>query len=354
MGRAKLDMKLIRKEKSRHATFKKRKEGLLRKVREFAILCDVRTCMIIHPPKQENYPAEAEIWPGNADEVSRIINIYRGNSVVSGGQNYALPDFYHARKKRIQEELEKKRKKRLEMAYRPTWIDSMFFLPDTQLRDFATTLGNKVGYVRGKIESIKGSDRYPIQNMIAVLDGPLSQQQQQMMNDCNNNSTRFPAALMQRNIEWGVSAPVNPNEMHVPMFHHQAITDQDLHHHHHHLHPQMHSESSSSMMGLLMDENDHYHGAASSCNFHYAPFKHGNSNFYGPPVGVIENAGVYVHPTPLPHYLVPTALQPPPMGTYMQYPIISDIYVQPHLQSLREKEYEDHFHYSTRDDKGRN
>ena len=80
MGRAKLNMELIGKEKSRHITFKKRKEGLMRKIHEFATLCDVDACMIIYGPRQESPSMESGIWPENSDEISRMIDIYQGKS----------------------------------------------------------------------------------------------------------------------------------------------------------------------------------------------------------------------------------------------------------------------------------
>nr|GFA30122.1 zinc finger, CCHC-type [Tanacetum cinerariifolium] len=50
MGRAKLRMELIKKEKMRITTYHKRKLGILKKASEFSILCDVDTIMIITPP----------------------------------------------------------------------------------------------------------------------------------------------------------------------------------------------------------------------------------------------------------------------------------------------------------------
>ncbi|KAL2460568.1 MADS box transcription factor [Abeliophyllum distichum] len=69
MGRAKLNMELIGKEKSRNITFKKRKEGLMRKMHEFTTLCDVSACMIIYPPKQDKNTVEPEIWPQSIEEL---------------------------------------------------------------------------------------------------------------------------------------------------------------------------------------------------------------------------------------------------------------------------------------------
>ncbi|KAJ6711064.1 AGAMOUS-LIKE MADS-BOX PROTEIN AGL82 [Salix koriyanagi] len=75
-------MELIRKEKSRMLTFRKRKAGLLKKASEFSILCGVDACVIIFGPKlkDDRQPAVApETWPPNSEEVRCIINRYKGS-----------------------------------------------------------------------------------------------------------------------------------------------------------------------------------------------------------------------------------------------------------------------------------
>ncbi|KAH7692487.1 MADS box transcription factor domain-containing protein [Dioscorea alata] len=57
MGRVKVKLAWIEKDSSRNATYKKRKNGLLKKVRELSALCGVKACAIIYP------------WGGNVPEV---------------------------------------------------------------------------------------------------------------------------------------------------------------------------------------------------------------------------------------------------------------------------------------------
>ncbi|KAK5843266.1 hypothetical protein PVK06_005718 [Gossypium arboreum] len=63
MGRGKLIIKFIMKDKVRILTYEKRKKGLIKKAQEFSILCGVETCVILYAPKSEETPAELEIWP---------------------------------------------------------------------------------------------------------------------------------------------------------------------------------------------------------------------------------------------------------------------------------------------------
>ncbi|CAA0841532.1 MADS-box transcription factor family protein [Striga hermonthica] len=156
MGRAKLNMELIPKEKSRNVTYKKRKEGLVRKMHEFTTLCDVSACMIIYGPKQQEHDSEPETWPRDPDEVRRIVDIYRAKSKDSGNKTFGLPDFFHDRKRKIEDELAKLRKKNLEAKY-PTCPDFMGLMTEARLREFAASLMVKADHVRSRIEQLRRS-----------------------------------------------------------------------------------------------------------------------------------------------------------------------------------------------------
>ncbi|MFS7911053.1 putative transcription factor MADS-type1 family [Helianthus anomalus] len=53
MGRAKIAMELIQNDKKRKITLNTRKQGLVKKARELATLCDVDFSMIIYTDDQE-------------------------------------------------------------------------------------------------------------------------------------------------------------------------------------------------------------------------------------------------------------------------------------------------------------
>ncbi|KAL8540730.1 hypothetical protein ACS0TY_002092 [Phlomoides rotata] len=76
MGRGKTKMELIRDEKSRNQTFKRRKRGLIQKLHELTTLCDVSACMIIYGEDK------CETWPENVDEINRIIGVYKASGNI--------------------------------------------------------------------------------------------------------------------------------------------------------------------------------------------------------------------------------------------------------------------------------
>ncbi|KAL3814529.1 hypothetical protein ACJIZ3_015797 [Penstemon smallii] len=229
MGRAKLNMELITKEKSRNITFKKRKEGLIRKMHEFTTLCDVSACMIIYGPKQDkgsSSTTEPEIWPPNQDEVRRIIDIYKAKNKESGNKTFGLTDFFHERKRKIEDELAKVRKKNMESKH-PTWLQFLNFLTEPQLREFAGVLNNKSEIVKSRIELLK-KNREVLDN-VSLMD--------------------FSQSILSH------------HQMNLPLDHHHQMSAVPNFNYHHHPSIDYHSVNQNSMMMLLMNE-----GASSSGN----------------------------------------------------------------------------------------
>nr|GEW45689.1 agamous-like MADS-box protein AGL82 [Tanacetum cinerariifolium] len=97
MGRAKLRMELIPKEKTRITTYRKRKRG------------------------------------------------------KTGKRTYNLNDFFQDRRKKNEEELMKARKKNMEAKY-STWFDALNSLPEHQLRQFAAKLEQREHDARTRLE----------------------------------------------------------------------------------------------------------------------------------------------------------------------------------------------------------
>ncbi|MCI12224.1 agamous-like MADS-box protein AGL80-like, partial [Trifolium medium] len=59
MTRRKVKLAFISNDSARKATYKKRKRGIIKKVRELTILCDVPACVIISNP----FNSETVAWP---------------------------------------------------------------------------------------------------------------------------------------------------------------------------------------------------------------------------------------------------------------------------------------------------
>ncbi|WOL09801.1 agamous-like MADS-box protein AGL80 [Canna indica] len=72
MARKKVKLAWISNDATRRATYKKRKHGLLKKVRELTTLCHVTACMIVYGPEE----AQPEAWP-SAAEAAPVIRRFK-------------------------------------------------------------------------------------------------------------------------------------------------------------------------------------------------------------------------------------------------------------------------------------
>ncbi|KAL0375934.1 UNVERIFIED_CONTAM: Agamous-like MADS-box protein [Sesamum calycinum] len=259
-------MELISNERSRTLTFKKRKEGLIRKLREFTTLCDVNACMIIYGPNPENGP---EIWPkNNPDEVRRMIEVYSARNKESGSKSFGLPDFFNDRKRKLEEELVKLRRKNLEAKY-PTWFEFLNDLSEAQLRDFAVGLKNKAESVKSSVEFLKSSRS-------------------------NNSGLDFDHQLMMDAARLNQFYNLNQQQQ-------QQISSVD-----HHVHCV--NQDPLRMMLIMNENDDQLIGAAAGS------FDHQDNVFYGmEPAGPVGPVICY-GPTPVEQYYMPppSPLPPPP------------------------------------------
>ncbi|MCL7036856.1 hypothetical protein MKW94_012534 [Papaver nudicaule] len=161
MGRKKLPMELIQREKNRNETYRKRKQGLIKKLKEFTVLCEVEACMIAYGPKLGDRPVEVETWPAekpeDIDTVHKIIERYRKvPEEDKQKRRQDLYDFFQARKKTTEVDLNKLRKKHDEFQF----FDHEQFqgLDAEQLHQILQRLGSKMESVDQRIQQKKNQD----------------------------------------------------------------------------------------------------------------------------------------------------------------------------------------------------
>ncbi|KAI3975575.1 hypothetical protein MKX01_002407 [Papaver californicum] len=152
MGRAKLNMELIAKEKSRNSTYFKRKKGLMKKLHEFKTLCGVDTLMIAYGPKQGDRPVEVEIFPPKPDEVHGIIKRYQQVPEEDKvKRTLTLKNFFKDQKKKSEAEIVKLRKRNQELHH--ISLDDLVTVD--QLQQLYHNLDVKKELVEKRIKSMK-------------------------------------------------------------------------------------------------------------------------------------------------------------------------------------------------------
>ncbi|KAI8006125.1 Agamous-like MADS-box protein AGL82 [Camellia lanceoleosa] len=150
-------MKLIRNEKALYVTYQKRKKGLKKKTCELETLCDVQVCLIIYGPKLDDHSTEVKIWPQNPNDIQRLIDAYRNQSIEDRHRRTLdLSNFFENRNQEIEDALVKLRKKNGKALY-STWDDRYNDLSEGQLRAFEGMLEGKLADVKARVEFMKGT-----------------------------------------------------------------------------------------------------------------------------------------------------------------------------------------------------
>ncbi|CAN1845552.1 Agamous-like MADS-box protein AGL82 [Linum perenne] len=110
MGHKRVKMELIKNERSRMQTYKKRKANLLKKIKEFIVLCDVKACLVIFGPA-----GELETWSPESCTLLDLIQQYRTSDQPK--RTYSVSDYFAEKKKRVDVELAKLRKQVYEQKF---------------------------------------------------------------------------------------------------------------------------------------------------------------------------------------------------------------------------------------------
>uniref|UniRef100_A0AAU7LJK3 MADS92 n=1 Tax=Hippophae rhamnoides TaxID=193516 RepID=A0AAU7LJK3_9ROSA len=143
MGRGKLPLELITKEKSRRTTFEKRKKGLMKKTYELSTLCGVKVCLLIFD--YNNPLAEPETFPSNAEQVRSLVNKFEADQTETK-KNLTLHDFYRARLKKVKKEIEGNRAQEhnRQISDFPSWDDRLNGFSIDQLFELLNLMQNKI------------------------------------------------------------------------------------------------------------------------------------------------------------------------------------------------------------------
>ncbi|XP_076900664.1 MADS-box protein CMB2-like [Bidens hawaiensis] len=207
MGRAKIPMEPITNPKKRKTTFNSRNNGMIKKARELATLCDVKISMIVFTDDQET----PQIFPpDDHDKVKNSIDVYSRTRRTNPESIkwYTLSDYYNERKIKVEEELVKEKRKNSEAKF-PSWFGFLDGFSEAGLREFAVGLEDKIVDVESKIECLKSIEYNMMMMMMQSwnpnLMDPIMRPSDSMMNTMlnedvydENYSTVEPPSLMEQ------------------------------------------------------------------------------------------------------------------------------------------------------------
>lgn len=110
MARRKIKLELIVSRSIRKATFKKRREGLLKKVRELAILCGVDAFIMISSPDDP----EPVTWPSDAEAKQVVIRFCNLSAMERSKKMINQESYLNERLTKIQDQLKRTQRKNME------------------------------------------------------------------------------------------------------------------------------------------------------------------------------------------------------------------------------------------------
>lgn len=164
MGRKRIQLELISKESVRKVTFKKRRDGLKKKLSELTTICGVIACAIIYA----SFDNQPEIWP-SPPEAARVLDKFN-NLPINRRAKYMMDQNIFLSKKisNLFQRMRKERKKNrgLEMDLMFTQclagkeLNNFDSLED--LKDLDHLLEEKIKVIAHKIECEMGLKSNPV------------------------------------------------------------------------------------------------------------------------------------------------------------------------------------------------
>ncbi|KFK38546.1 hypothetical protein AALP_AA3G128000 [Arabis alpina] len=110
MTRKKIQLAWIANENARTISLKKRRLGLVKKVSQLSILCDVKACLIVFSPEE----AEPLVWPSVEAVRDLLDDFFALPDIVQKKKEMSLESFLIEKTTKVHEQLMKSRKKNKE------------------------------------------------------------------------------------------------------------------------------------------------------------------------------------------------------------------------------------------------
>ncbi|KAM7272281.1 hypothetical protein ACFE04_026944 [Oxalis oulophora] len=158
MARNKLSLEYMVNTSARKATFKKRKQGLKKKLNELRVLCGVDACAVLSSP----YDAQPEIWP-SATEAQRVVSEFRNMPDMERGRKAVNVESLIAKrieketKKLIKQRMENREKEMIEVMYHGLSGRELDSLKMEDLKDLCSVIDQNISAMDMRCEFLTNS-----------------------------------------------------------------------------------------------------------------------------------------------------------------------------------------------------
>ncbi|XP_010058573.2 agamous-like MADS-box protein AGL80 [Eucalyptus grandis] len=158
MTRKKAALAYIANDAARKATFKKRKNGLMKKVSELSTLCGIEACTIVYSP----YQAEPEVWPSMLGARRAIARFKNMSEMDQSRRMVNQQEFIRQRIVKAEEQLKKQLRENREreivqVMYRALVGEGLQGLTIVDLNDLGWMLDKTGEEIEERIKKLKKS-----------------------------------------------------------------------------------------------------------------------------------------------------------------------------------------------------
>ncbi|MQM03103.1 hypothetical protein Taro_035869 [Colocasia esculenta] len=174
MPRKKVKLQWIANDATNRATFKKRRMGLMKKVKELSILCNVKACALVYGP----YEPQPEVWP-SVEEAADLLRSFRGMPEhEQGRRRMDQESFLRQWAQKLRDQIEKEKK-----AATKTQVELLMMeclggarkvedLSVGEITGLGCLVESKLKEVQGRIELLRGQDKRPAMAPSTVAPAP--------------------------------------------------------------------------------------------------------------------------------------------------------------------------------------
>ncbi|KAL3739090.1 hypothetical protein ACJRO7_020482 [Eucalyptus globulus] len=158
MTRKKAALAYIANDASRKATFKKRKNGLMKKVSELSTLCGIEACAIVY----SQYQAEPEVWPSTLGARRAIARFKNMSEMDQSRRMVNQQEFIRQRIVKAEEQLKKqlhenREREIVQVMYRALVGEGLQGLTIVDLNDLGWMLDKTGKEIEERIKELKKS-----------------------------------------------------------------------------------------------------------------------------------------------------------------------------------------------------
>ncbi|PIA60638.1 hypothetical protein AQUCO_00300269v1 [Aquilegia coerulea] len=164
MGRKKLKLQWIANDSTRRSTFKKRKQGLMKKISELNTLCGVEACAIVYGPYNPQVP---DVWPSPSN-AHRVLTRFKSLSEMEQSKKMVNQEAYlKQRMVKVREQLKKQqranREEEITQLMNRALIDKIGRILKDELKDLAWMIDEKMNRIQERIDSLRNTTESPPQ-----------------------------------------------------------------------------------------------------------------------------------------------------------------------------------------------